>query len=221
MIRKKYLEKVIDENVKPVVEKTVQKYIGVTIKELNKDITEKLRKNPLIEIHVDTTLPLKDARKVFRKSFLERLLKSNFGDVTAVAKICKVDRKTIHRMINELGIDIKQCRKALLKPEYVKMEALSNVLENTLKDYDNVLHPKKMSEVYKNVEQMTKEIMTEFNFNWPTLKDAEAEFEREFLKKVLDENGWNITATAKKLKIRYETLHRKIKSLKISRAQVQ
>jgi DNA-binding NtrC family response regulator len=214
-MKNKDLERVLDEHVKPVVERTIQKYIGVSIKELNKDITEKLKKNPLIEFNIDTNLPLKIARKAFRKRYLERLLKSNFGDISAVAKICEVDRKTIHRMIIELDININECRKALLKPEYVKMEALSSAIEETLKHYDKLLHPEKLSEVYKNVDKMSENILKEFSFNWPSLKNAENNFEKDFIEKAVEENKGNVSATARILKIRYETLYRKIKELRI------
>ncbi|RME54961.1 hypothetical protein D6777_02120 [Candidatus Woesearchaeota archaeon] len=214
---KKDLENFIETEIEPVIEKTIQKFLGVTIKELNKDITDKLKKNPLVEIHVPKGLTLKNAKRIFRKAFIERLLKSHFGDVTAVARICGVDRKTIHRMINELGIDINVCRKALLKPEYVKKEALNYVIEESLKSYDKVLHPEKLSTIYKNVDELSRQILNEYNFSWPTLKEAEKEFEKEYITNELKENNWKLTITAKKLNIRYETLHRKIKILKIFR----
>ncbi len=210
------LENVLEESVKPIIERTIQKFIGVTVKELNKDITDKLKRNPLIEFDIDTKYPLRKARLMFRKRYMERLLKTNFGDVTAVARICDVDRKTIHRMIHELKINIEECRRALLKAEYVKKEALSLAIEETLKHYENILHPDKLSKMYKNVNELSENIFREFSFNWPTLKDAEDEFERDFIRRALEENGGNISATSRKLKIRFETLHRKIKELKIS-----
>ncbi|MEA3378440.1 MAG: helix-turn-helix domain-containing protein [Nanoarchaeota archaeon] len=210
------LEKLVDEQVKKIVEKTIKNFIGVSIKELNKDITSKLKKNPLLEFHIDTSLSLKSAKKLFRKSYLERLLKSNFGDITAVAKICLVDRKTIHRMINELNININQCRKALLKQEYVKREALNFAIEETLKHYEKIIHPNQLSKVYKNVDVLSKNILNKVSLNWPTLKEAENEFEKKFIIQALKENGKNITKTARMLGIRFETLHRKMKKLYIN-----
>lgn len=207
------LEKLIDEQVKPIVEKTIHKFIGISIKELNQDITEKLKKNPLLEFKISHTLPLSSAKKAFRKRYIERLLKSNFGDISAVAKICDVNRKTIHRMIKELNININECRKALLKQEYVKREAINTAIEETLKHYDEIIHPNKLSKVYKNVNILSKNILKEFSFNWPSLKEAETEFEKDYIQESLDEHKGNISATAKSLKIRFETLHRKIKKL--------
>ena len=46
-----------------------------------------------------------------------------------------------------------------------------------------------------------------------TLKDAEQEFEKEFIRMALLDNDLNVTKTAKNIGIRYETLHRKAKQL--------
>lgn len=209
------LEEVLETQVKPLIEKTIKKYIGFNIQELNKDITDKLRKNPLLDFEVDTSVPLKKARLSFRKFYLERLLKIHFGDVTAVAKICKVDRKTIHRMISELKINIKKCRQAMLSPKYVKQEALSTAIEETLKTYEGVLHPRKLSEMYKSVDELSSNIMKQYTLDFLPLKDAEHEFEKRYIEKSLKKSKHNITKSAKKMKVRFETLHRKIKSLGI------
>ena len=45
------------------------------------------------------------------------------------------------------------------------------------------------------------------------MKDAEREFEKKYLKAALQENDNNISKTARKIGLRFETLHRKLKSL--------
>jgi DNA-binding NtrC family response regulator len=47
----------------------------------------------------------------------------------------------------------------------------------------------------------------------PTLKDAEEEFEKRFIVKALEENNFNVSKTSRKIGLRYETLHRKMKAL--------
>ncbi len=214
-MRQKDLEEVLEHQVKPLIERTIKKYIGVSIKELNKDITDRLRKNPLLEFEIDTSVPLKKARMRFRKAYLERLLKTNFGDVTAVARICGVDRKTIHRMIGELKINIRKCREAMLNPRYVKKEALSSAIEDTIKTYEGVLHPQKISEVYKGLDELSSNIMKELSLDFVPLKEAEHEFERKYIGKALKESDNNISRAARKMKVRFETLHRKMKELGI------
>jgi two-component system nitrogen regulation response regulator NtrX len=52
-----------------------------------------------------------------------------------------------------------------------------------------------------------------FSFN--TLKEARDAFERDFIVKKLDENGWNISRTAEVLDMERSNLHRKIKAYDI------
>ena len=46
-----------------------------------------------------------------------------------------------------------------------------------------------------------------------TLKEAEQEFEKQYLSKALKEAKGSITKTAKKIGLRYETIIRKMKKL--------
>ena len=62
---KEELEKVIKEKVEPLIEDLTQKYLGVTISELNKDITDKIEKNPLLSFDINTSLSFKDAKNFY------------------------------------------------------------------------------------------------------------------------------------------------------------
>jgi two-component system nitrogen regulation response regulator NtrX len=52
-----------------------------------------------------------------------------------------------------------------------------------------------------------------FAFN--SLKDARELFERDFIARKLEDNGWNVSKTAELLDIERSNLHRKIKSYDI------
>ena len=96
------LEKIIDKKVKPLVEEAMQKHLGITISEIEADISDKLKKAPLLEFEVDTKIPFKQAKKNFKKKYLTRLLQLNLGNVAEVARIARIDRRSIHRLIAEL-----------------------------------------------------------------------------------------------------------------------
>jgi DNA-binding NtrC family response regulator len=108
-------------------------------------------------------------------------------------------------------------RKELLRPDYYKKEAIDEIFKATLDHYKGIIHPEKLEKVYREVPSLTKNIIKELPAMEMSLKEAEGEFERQYLKKALDENNWNISKTARKIKIRFETLHRKIKKLDIKR----
>ena len=202
--QKKAVEDIVGDAMKPV--------LGININELNKDISEKLDK-PLVMFEIDTSLKFKQAKKKFKQQFLSRLLRMSYGNISYVAKKAGVDRRSIHRIVKDAGINVSKIREEMIKPYQIRQKAVESVIEDVLEHYKTVIHPEKMAEVYKKVDTVSKEILDELPEKKTTLKEAEAEFEREYFKKALSENNGNVTATARKIGIRYETLLRKLKAL--------
>jgi len=213
----KTLEKVMKEKINPMIEESLHKFLGVTINELNKDLSDKIETNPLISFDINTALSFKTAKKLFKKQYLQNLIRNHYGNISDVAKVANIDRRSVHRAVQELKIDIDKVRKELLRPDYYKKEAIDEIFKATLDHYKGIIHPEKLEKVYREVPSLTKNIIKELPAMEMSLKEAEGEFERQYLKKALDENNWNISKTARKIKIRFETLHRKIKKLDIKR----
>ncbi|MBW2997417.1 hypothetical protein KY349_03715 [Candidatus Woesearchaeota archaeon] len=204
---KKDVEHIVDDAIKPV--------LGVSIDELNKDISEKLEKSPLASFDIDIKMKFKAAKKRFKQQFLGRLLRASYGNISDVAKKAGVDRRSIHRIVKDAGIDVGKMREEMIKPYQVRQKAVGDIIENVLENYKAVIHPERIAEVYKNVDSVSKEILDELPEKRITLKKAEEEFEKEYLRKALAANDGNVTKTAKKIGLRYETLLRKLKSLEL------
>jgi len=213
----KNLEKVMKERINPMIQESLHKFLGVTINELNRELSDRIESNPLISFDINTSLSFKAAKKLFKKQFLQNLIRNHYGNVTEVARIAGIDRRSVHRAVIELKINITKVRKELLRPDYYKKEAIDDIFRRTLDQYKEVIHPEKLREVYKGVPSLTSDIVKELPAAEMTLKEAEMEFERQYLKKALDENRWNISLTSRKIKLRFETLHRKIKKLGIKK----
>lgn len=207
------LEKVLKDKVEPLIEEAMHKFLGVTISELGKDITDKIERNPLISYEINTAIGFKAAKKVFKKEFLTRLLQSNFGNVSAVAKIAGMDRRSVHRAIKEFGIDIKKVRKEMIKTKYYQREAVDAILKDTLDSYKQIIRPGRLERLYKNVDKLSKDIIKQLPPVEMSWEEAEKEFEKRYLEKALEENKGNVSKTARKIGLRYETLHRKLKKL--------
>ncbi|MGC9966049.1 MAG: sigma-54 dependent transcriptional regulator [Syntrophobacteraceae bacterium] len=56
-------------------------------------------------------------------------------------------------------------------------------------------------------------------FNYPTLKEARSYFERDYLIRKLEENGWDISLTAARVELERTHLHRKMKALGIKKTE--
>ena len=212
---KKTLDKVLKEKVEPMLEESMHKLLGITISEFGKDISDRIEKNPLISYPIDISISFKAAKKLFKKEFLTRLLQSHYGNVSAVAKITGLNRRSIHRAVKELGINIKRVRKTMVKTELYQKEAVDSILKETLDHYKRVIRPSRLEKMYKNVDKISSDIVKELPTIELTWDEAEIEFEKAYIRKALKENKGNVSKTAKKIGLRYETLHRKIKKLGI------
>lgn len=200
-------------NVEHIVTDAISPVIGASISELSKDISAKLEKSPLIDFDIDTSLDFKTAKKKFKQQFLSRLLRTTYGNISEVAKRAGVDRRSIHRIVKDAGIDVNRMRAEMIRPYEVKQKAIGNIIGDVLEHYKHVIHPERIAAAYENVGSISKDILNELPDKPLSLKHAEELFETEYLQKALAENNNNITQTAKKIKIRYETLLRKLKSL--------
>ena len=181
MAESKTLEKEIKRDVKPIIDEAMQKFLGVSIDELSKDITEKLQKNPLLDIEVNTALDFKKAKKKFKKDYLKKLLQINYGNVSEVAKIADVDRRSIHRIVKETQMDVSKIRREMTKAYNIKHDMVNAMIESTLDHYKGILHPDKLNKMYKSVPELSKDILEELPDEPMKLKNAEELFEKEFV----------------------------------------
>ncbi len=95
----KDLEETIKEKVTPLLEKSMQHNLGITIPQMEQDITDKLT-NPL-HFYIPFNASFKEAKKTFRREFLKQELRHHSGNISALAKVLDVDRRSIHRAIKE------------------------------------------------------------------------------------------------------------------------
>ena len=213
-ISAKDLEQTIKEKVSPLLEESMEKHWGITIPKLESDITDQLKK-PQLNVYLPPNLPFEKAKKTFKTEFIKRELRLHRGNVSQLAKLLELDRRSIHRAIKDLDIDVEEVRsRPESKEDYQKM-MVDNLIRSTLQQYKEIIQPQKMQMLYHDVDTLSRNIakfLPPPELSW---KQAELEFEKQFLLQAMEENGWKVSVAALKLKIRPETLHRKIKKLGI------
>ena len=210
------LERVVKEKVEPMIEEAMRKFLGVTINELEKDITEKIGQEHLVGMVVRVDLPFKIAKKMFKKEFLERAIQTHYGNVSEVADIVGLDRRSIHRDIKSLGLDMRKLREKFYKSGYFEKEAVDGMIRGALDQYKRVIRPEKLEKMYSHVHELSENIVNVLPLLDVSWKEAEKEFEKVYLKAALEMNGWKLRETARKINVRYETLLRKMKLLGIN-----
>src|SRR3989344_2064768 len=214
---KALLERVVKEKIEPLIEEAMQKYLGITIAELEKDITEKIEQTgKLVGITVRVDLPFKIAKKMFKKEFLERAIQTHYGNVSEVADIVGLDRRSIHRDIKSLKLDMRKLREKFYKSGYFEKEAVDGMIRGALDQYKWIIRPEKLEKMYEHVRELSENIVNVLPLLDVSWKEAEKEFEKVYLKAALEMNGWKLRETVRKINVRYETLLRKMKLLGIN-----
>ena len=213
-MKKKDLEETIKEKVPPLLEETMEKSLGVSIPKLESDITDKLAKTK-IDIYIPLNLSYKEAKKRFKKEFLKRELQLHLGNISDLAKSLGVDRRSVHRAIKEFDININLMRldsKRADSKDY-SLEIIDKKIRSTLDQYKDIIHPHKMEQMYREVEPLSRNIAKFLPHQDLTWKQAEREFEKQFLGNAMKECKNNISKAANLVGLRVETMHRKVKKL--------
>ncbi len=200
------LERTIEEKVKPLVDRAMRQYLGVSVSEIERDITAKLKH---LDDDPDISILFKKAKRLFKKSYLLRLLQQHSGNVAETAKLADIDRRSLHRLITGLGITVDSFREM---KTYARQQQITHVIEHVVDTYKTILHPEKIKQLYRVAPVLSKEILDQLPELPKTLEQAERDFERAYLAKARGQHA-TIAATAKAIGLRYEVLHRKLKLL--------
>lgn len=207
------LEQILSTRIRTLLESTIHKRLGVHIKELESGIEDRLRRMPLLDVAIDPTIPYKKAKKLFKRTYLVRLLRIHAGNVSDVARVTGLRRESLHRLLRELKIKADDLRH---KPdtEYLTT-AITEIVQNTLEQYKSSVHPTKYKTMYKDAPELSKNIIREIPRPPKNLNDAVREWERAYLTAALEQHKHNISATARAIGLRFETLHRKSRLLRL------
>lgn len=209
---KKDLEDKIKEKVSTLLEEVMEKHWGITIPKIEEDLTGKLA-NPQLNIYVPLDLSFSAAKKMFKAEFLKRELRLHKCNISQLSKVLGIDRRSVHRVIKNLGINVNEVRKEIQSIEESQMGFVDKAIRSTLDQYKEVIRPQKMEKMYEDVRELSRNIAKVLPHKELSWKEAEKEFEKQFLEEALKESDGIVTKAASKLRIRAETLHRKIKRL--------
>ena len=216
MMEKTALENVVAEKVKPLLKKAMREHFGVTIDEVQDDISDVLSSGRLFSVP-GPDVPFKDAKRQFRKDFVKRLLFEHRGNVQRVARRANVDRRTIHRLLSEFHIDPDQFRSDVPRQDYSRVVAVQDIIQKTVDQYKGALNPERVRSFYQDAPSLSRQIMSQLPVEDESFDRVESLFEREYFSEALKQHQGNVRATAKSVGIAEETLHRKIKELGIQK----
>ncbi len=211
------LEEAIKDKVAPLLEQTMEKHWGLSIPKLESDISDRLKQPAFLQLsmYLPRQAGFSKAKKLFRSEFLKQELRLHRGNVSSLAKRLELDRRSIHRAIKDLDINIGNIRHVpdMEPAERFQEKFVDKAIRRSLEHYHSLLQPQQLEKVYKEIPELSRNIAKFLPHEEVTWKEAEREFERSYLQQTLAEHGWNISRTAAAIGLRAETLHRKIKKL--------
>lgn len=193
-----------------MLDDAMKKYLGVTVNELSSDVSDKLRRTALIDYDIDVAVAYKKAKKQFRKKYLQRLVQLHFGNISLVARLSGMDRRSVHRLVAGLGVRTDKFRKELHRQQFYVQGEVKSILEQSTRKYEHSLSPERYRSFYTAASDLSADIAAELPVDFPTLDLAEHEWERRYLEAVMAAYGPSPVAVARKIGLRYETLRRKL-----------
>jgi len=197
------------KSISALIDSAVKKFTDEDMPKLRKNLSSNLEFRLLF--HIDLTKPFKEAKKDFLKNYFNDLLTLSLGNISLAAKKAQVHRRHLHRIINQLKIDPEEHKRELLKPKQYMKEYVSDIVEETLDDFEQT---DKIKNIYSNLDDISQ-VIAEHIKNM-SYEEALELFEKEYIEKALKENNYNVQKTAESISINERTLYRKINKLGIA-----
>ncbi len=215
MKKRSDLEETIKEKVSILLEETMEKSWGLSIPKIESDISDKVVTSS-IDLYIPHHLSFGKAKKVFQKEFLKKQLTMHLGNISELAKSLEINRRSIHRVLKNLHLK-KENVMENFSPFRNEETRVENLIRTTLDQYKELIQPQKMEKIYEALPTLTRNLAQSIPHQDRTWKEAEQDFEKQFLEHALEEHEWNVAKTSEAIHLRAETVHRKIKKLGIEK----
>src|SRR3989344_4283861 len=198
------LEETIKGKVALLLEETMEKSWGIYVPQVQSDLTDKLQHQLPIKFYIPAVSSFHEAKRKFKAEFLKNQLHLHNGNIYQLAKFIGLD---LHLT------DLRREQPITSSPQE---KLIDQTIRFTLEGYKDIIQPQKMEKMYQEVPTLSRNLAKILPHNGLTWKQAEREFEKQFLSQSLQEYRWKVAETARKLNLQPETLHRKIAKLKLS-----
>ena len=180
---------------------------------LKEDLTNKL--NDPLRIEIDLNLKYKDSKLIFKKKYITKILLRNYGNISKTSEILKIDRRSLHRLIENLSIDVNSMREQMLKPNYVRINEVKNKITEIVEQYKHKIPIKEYVKIYSKIENISNSIVIFIDENLISLNEAIKLFEKRYFLYLINNKQNKSKETfktiSKKIGLSYETLIRKLK----------
>ena len=163
--------------------------------------------------NIDFSKTFKEAKKEFQRSYFNDVLTLSLGNITLAAKKSNLNRRHLHRIINDLELDPEVHKREMIKPIQYMKNNVYQILEDTV----SKLPEKNMREACSQLEEISAVIAK--NLQNYSYDEALELFEREFILYKLKEFNFDLKKTAKSMDMSERNLYRKLSKLNIQNTE--
>lgn len=220
-MNKHNLEETLKGKVALLLEETMEKSWGIYIPQVQSDITDKLQTSLPAKFYISPANSFQEAKRKFKSEFLKNQLHLHGGNISQLAKFVGLDRRSVHRAIKRFDLHLGDVRREVRHSSSYQEKMIDQTIRFALEGYKDIIQPQKMEKMYQEVPALSRHLAKLLPHNHLTWKQAEREFEKQFLSQALAGHKGKIAETARKLKIQPETLHRKIRKLGLKKDLAQ
>ena len=187
-MNKHNLEETIKGKVALLLEETMEKSWGVYVPQVQSDITDKLQNNLPTKFYIPMADSFQEAKKKFKSEFLKNQLHLHSGNISQLAKFVGLDRRSIHRAIRKLDLSVEETRRDVRLTAPYQEKIIDETIRFALEGYKDIIQPQKMEKIYQEVPALSRHLAKLLPHHHLTWKQAEWEFEKQFLYQSLKEH---------------------------------
>jgi DNA-binding NtrC family response regulator len=166
-----------------IVEETLKKHAGISIKELNRSITQTLENRLSSSILIP--IKYKDAKKIFQKAYFQEILILNLGNISKAAEKAKLNRRQIHRICIDAGINQKDIREQMIKPYNYLKQNIQEVIEDKMDKLKDSINKDNVDKLYKKMPLIAENITEFIEERIEPYDEAFLAFERHYFTEIL------------------------------------
>lgn len=197
-----------------IVEESLKKHAGLSIKELNKNITHTLENRLSFSIIIPARY--RDAKRSFQKAYFQELLTLNLGNISKAAEKAQLNRRQIHRICNDAKIDQKEIRRLMIKPYNYLKQNIQEIIEEKIELAKDLLNEKKVEKAYKKMPKIAENITEFMEERILPYDEALITFETHYFLEILKISDNDSKKAAKIAGISERSVLRKIKELGVA-----
>ncbi len=190
------------------IDYSIEHTLGVKLPDVaNKIATTALYKILLLPEYI----AFKDAKREARKNHLTELLHVTSGNVSEASQLAGISRRQFHRLAKEFNINASAVREQNNSTYAVRHHLLEEALDKALQPYKKVLHPQAIEKIKES--DLVQRMLAETNEIKPLpLKELDALVNEQVSEQARKMTQYkSITQLAQELKMRRETLSRKLR----------